>query len=85
MWEGSSALTATVPTFVQLRSSRTDARVPGSPLRWFACHACRLPPRADELGLARGDAGVMAVRFAGRVEISWDVDVALAATLPWPR
>jgi len=38
---------------------------------------------ATELRLARGYAGVMAARFAGRVTIAWDVDEALlAARLP---
>ena len=37
----------------------------------------------DELRLARGYAGVMAERFAGRVEIAWDVDAAVDA-LPVP-
>lgn len=37
-------------------------------------------PLGDELCLARGYAGVMAERFAGRVEISWDLDAALDAT-----
>jgi len=37
-------------------------------------------PLVDELCLARGYAGVMAERFAGRVDISWDVDAALDAT-----
>jgi two-component system LytT family sensor kinase len=34
-------------------------------------------PLGDELRLARGYAGVMAERFAGRVEIRWEVDAAL--------
>ncbi|TQK08067.1 sensor histidine kinase [Herbaspirillum sp. SJZ107] len=40
-------------------------------------------PFGDELRLARGYAGVMAERFAGRVEIDWDVDAAVDA-LPVP-
>lgn len=40
-------------------------------------------PLGDELRLARGYAGVMAERFAGRVEIDWDVDAAVDA-LPVP-
>ncbi|WP_296950175.1 sensor histidine kinase [uncultured Massilia sp.] len=36
-------------------------------------------PLADELALARGYAGVMAARFAGRVELSWHIDDALLA------
>jgi hypothetical protein len=40
-------------------------------------------PLAAELRLARGYVGVMAERFAGRVEISWDVDPDLhAAPVP---
>jgi hypothetical protein len=40
-------------------------------------------PLASELRLARGYAGVMAERFAGRVEISWEVDPGLhAAPVP---
>jgi LytS/YehU family sensor histidine kinase len=40
-------------------------------------------PLAAELRLARGYAGVMAARFAGRVTIAWDVDESLLpARLP---
>ncbi len=38
-------------------------------------------PLADELALARGYAGVMAARFAERVQLSWHVDDSLLA---WP-
>jgi len=37
-------------------------------------------PLADELRLARGYASVMAERFAGRVEIGWDIEAGLAGT-----
>jgi hypothetical protein len=36
-------------------------------------------PRQAELDIARGYAGVMAARFAGRVEIGWRIDDALLA------
>jgi hypothetical protein len=40
-------------------------------------------PLADELALARGYAGVMGARFAGRVSVDWDVAPGLLA-LPVP-
>jgi hypothetical protein len=40
-------------------------------------------PLQSELAIARGYAGVMAQRFAGRVEIGWHIDDALLA-LPLP-
>jgi sensor histidine kinase YesM len=43
LWEGSSALVATVLVLVQLRFGRSAAELPGSPLRWFARQALWLP------------------------------------------
>lgn len=43
LWEGSSALAATVLALVQLRGSRSDARLLGTPVRWFASQARWLP------------------------------------------
>jgi signal transduction histidine kinase len=43
LWEGSSALVATVLILVQLRFGRGHDELPGSPLRWFAREALWLP------------------------------------------
>lgn len=43
LWEGSSALVATLMVLLQLRFSRSHDHLLGSPLRWFAREALWLP------------------------------------------
>lgn len=43
LWEGSSAITATLLVLIQLRFSRADLRLLATPARWFARQACWLP------------------------------------------
>ncbi|MDN4054483.1 histidine kinase [Massilia sp. YIM B02763] len=43
LWEGSSAIVTTVLALVQVRGSRADDRLLGTPWRWFARQALWLP------------------------------------------